>query len=217
MSDGHGLREMRSVGLKQGQVVWARETINVLRETATTFDGVITHPALIEEVQERTRLSANAQPRTWLNTVLAIVAIACHERELPPLTALAIRAHDGRVGPFFDEALRVEGHAPATDEAQREQLAAEARLRCYLEFCDDVPEDARPNTDPGHRRPRTSGTAASRPRQTTATAGRDTTRATAASPSTSTRSQQPAEPVVALCPTCFIQLPVAGGACPNCD
>lgn len=160
----------------------------MLRETASDFGATITYPALAEEVQRRSGLRTQAQQRTWLAGVLRLVATACHGRDLPPLTSLAVSAKDGRVGAAYDIVPQVAGLDPFQDGTRRERQAAVDRLACYRAFGADVPDDAEPMSAPA------AMTAAAAPRRT-----------------------QPVELRAPVCTRCFIELPLAGGDCPNCD
>src|SRR6478735_1581033 len=112
-----------------------------------------------------------------------------HVRNEPPLASLVVRKDDGQVGAGYDEALRVAGEAPITDPLERENSAAAARLECYRHWGADVPADAVPTLTAKARVVR-----ASTPRATAATEARRG----------------------AVCPTCFMEMPVSG-PCPNCD
>ncbi|SHJ57344.1 hypothetical protein SAMN02745244_02799 [Tessaracoccus bendigoensis DSM 12906] len=178
----------RIVSSKAGQVPWAREAIAVLRETATVYGATITYPALAEEVQRRSGARTHAQQHTWLGGVLRLVATACHGRNLPPLTSLAVSAKDGAVGVGYDVVAQVSGLAPFTSPSERERHAAASRLACYRAFGAEVPEDAQPTPAP--------------------------VKVVTASPQ---RRTQPLELRAPVCTGCFIELPLAGGGCPNCD
>lgn len=180
----------RLVGSKAGQVPWAREALIILRETASRYGATVTYADLAEAVQHRSGIRTHAQQRTWLAPVLKLVATACQGRGLPPLIALAVNAQDGRVGAAYDAVRQVAGEPPFATKSERERHASEARLACYKAFCESIPEDARPTTAP----PRPS-----------------------AAPRTATRKPQPVEIRAAVCPSCFIEMPLVGGGCPNCD
>ena len=161
----------------------------MLRETASRYGATISYPDLAEAVQHRSGAHTQAQPRTWLGPVLRLVATACHGRDLPPLTSLAVNARDGRVGPSYDSVRQVAGLPPFADERERERHAAEDRLACYQHFCAEVPEDAAPVLPPPTR----------------------------TAPVTTQRKPQPVELRAPVCPSCFLEMPLMGGDCPNCD
>ncbi len=181
----------RTVGTKEGQVPWTREAITVLRETASVYNATITYQELAEQVQRRSGLRTKVQPRSWLGAVLRTVIMACHAREIPPLSALVVKA-DGQVGNAYDEVLKITEQPLIADPIERERHAAQARLDCYRRFCESVPEDAVPTL---------------------------TAQVKAKSERVQRAPRKP--PVVELrapaCPRCFLQLPLAGGECPNCD
>lgn len=181
----------RIVGSKAGQIPWAREALIVLRETAARYGATVTYADLAEAVQHRSGIRTHAQQRTWLAGVLKLVATACHGRGLPPLTSLAVNPSDGRVGPAYDSVRAVAGEPPFTTKGEREKHATEARFACYQAFCDSIPEGAAP---PPVRAP-------------------EPTRPTVAR----VRKPEPTELRAPICPSCFLEMPLMGGACPNCD
>lgn len=175
------------VGINQGKPAWAKEALDVLRATASRYNGTITYSELADEIQQRTGLYTKAQARNWIGGVLGIVVKQCHEQGLPPLTSLVVHKHDGQVGVGYDEVLRVAGLSPIHDQLEREEHAAAARLACHQRFCSSVPADATPTLTP----------------QMQSLASRR-------------RGRNP-QPAARVCPRCHIQLPLAGGTCPNCD
>jgi hypothetical protein len=179
---------------------WAKHAYEVLVETAGRYNAVITHTELAEEVQRRSNLWTKASPGSWVNALLGDLAKVSHLRGEPALASLVVRKHDGQVGAGYDEVLQAMGCGPIDDPMQRELHAATARLECYRHWGADVPEDATPML-PGRMREGTDERA-SRP--------------AAPSRSTQTTSRASAEPRRgAVCPTCFMEMPVAG-PCPNC-
>jgi hypothetical protein len=181
---------------------WAKHAYEVLVETAGRYNAVITHAELAEEVQRRSNLWTKAPVGSWVNTLLVDLARVSQLRGEPALTSLVVRTQDGQVGAGYDEVLRVTGSGPIDDPMERELHAATARLECYRHWGADVPQDASP-TLPGRMqegtRPRPSGPAAA----AAGKAGAPTSRAAA----------EPRRGRV--CPTCFMEMPVAG-PCPNC-
>ena len=173
---------------KFAQPYWAKHAYEVLVETAGRYNAVITYSELAEEVQRRSSLRTKAQMRNWIGALLADLVKVNHVRNEPPLASLVVRKDDGQVGAGYDEALRVAGEAPITDPLERENSAAAARLECYRHWGADVPADAVPTLTAKARVVR-----ASTPRATAATEARRG----------------------AVCPTCFMEMPVSG-PCPNC-
>ena len=177
------------VGSKAGQVPWAREAVGVLRETASHYGATITYPELAAEVQRRSGVHTSSESRTWLGGVLRLVATACQGRDLPPLLSLAVNPRDGHVAPVYDAVRQSEGLPPFETKSDRERHAAESRLACYRAFCDAVPEEARPMS----------------------------ARSKTPAATTTRRKPEPVELRAPVCPSCFIELPLMGGDCPNCN
>ncbi|GAA6525522.1 hypothetical protein [Intrasporangium sp. DVR] len=194
----------RFVNPTVGKKFWIKHAYDVLVETAGQHNAVITYGELAEEVQRRSGLRTTAAMRTWVGELLKMVAQANHLRGEPALTALVVHKQDGQVGAGYDEVLRLEG-AAVSDPHERELHAASARLQCYRHWCDDVPADAEP-TLATPRRPAGTTTSGSRP-----PAGRATVTARSAP-----RSRSHEERRGGVCPTCFMEMPVAG-PCPNCS
>lgn len=200
--------EDRFVNPTVGKKYWVKHAYDVLVETAGRYNGVITYGDLAEEVQRRSGLRTAAQMRNWVGDLLKMIAQANHLRGEPPLTALVVHKHDGQVGVGYDEVLRLAGGAPISDEAEREHHAAAARLECYRRWCADVPADAQPTLVEQARPTRTSA-----PAGTSRSATPSGSRTPAPGRATS-RSRE--ERRGSICPTCFMEMPVAG-PCPNCS
>ncbi|MGO4597483.1 hypothetical protein [Terrabacter sp. 2RAF25] len=177
---------------------WAKHAYEVLVETAGRYDAVITYSELAEEVQARSSMRTRAEMRNWIGGLLADLAKVNHVRGEPPLTSLVVHKQDGRVGSGYDAALRLTGQPPIEDPVERETHAAAARLECYRHWGADVPADAHPTVHTRTREVR------ERSPRTPATASRATTRAAAE------------ERRGAVCPTCFMEMPLSG-VCPNCE
>jgi hypothetical protein len=175
---------------------WAKHAYEVLVETAGRYNAVITHTELAEQVQRRSNLWTKAAPGSWVGALLVDLAKVGHLRGEPALAALVVRKQDGQVGAGYDEVLRATGSGPIDDPIERELHAATARLECYRHWGADVPEGATP-TLPGRTGERPSRPAAR-------TGSRTTTSRAAAEPRRG-----------GVCPTCFMEMPVAG-PCPNC-
>lgn len=199
--------EDRFVSPTVGKKYWVKHAYDVLVETAGRYNAVITYSDLAEEVQLRSGLHTTAQLRNWVGDLLKMIAQANHLRGEPPLTSLVVHKQDGHVGAGYDEVLRLAGRAPIPDEAERENDAAAARLECYRRWSDDVPADAQPTL-----------VARARPAHTSTATGSSTARRSSAG-----RTPTPGHPPSrsreerrgSVCPTCFMEMPVAG-PCPNC-
>lgn len=178
----------RIVGSKAGQIPWAREAIVILRETASRYGATITYADLAEAVQHRSGVRTHAQQRTWLAPVLRLVATACQGRDLPQLISLAVNQRDGRVSTAYDAVQLVAGLPGFQTQSERERHAAEARLACYRAYSDGVPEDAKPVSAP-----------------------------VKVAPVSAPRKPEPVELRAPVCTSCFLEMPLMGGGCPNCD
>ena len=172
---------------KVAQPYWAKHAYEVLVETAGRYNAVITYSELAEEVQRRSSLHTKSQMRNWISGLLADLVKVNHVRNEPPLTSLVVHKDDGQVGAGYDEVLRVYGHAPIDDQLERETHAAASRLECYRHWGADAPADAKPTL--------TLRTREVRERQPRATA--------------------PEVRRGAVCPTCFMEMPLSG-VCANC-
>jgi hypothetical protein len=179
---------------------WAKHAYDVLVETAGRYNAVITHGELAEEVQRRSNLWTKASPGSWVGALLVDLAKVSHLRGEPALASLVVRKQDGQVGAGYDEVLRSIGERPIEDPMERERHAAAARLECYRHWGADVPEGATPML-PGRAR---EGTRERSSRPAGSRSGQSTSRASA----------EPRRGTV--CPTCFMEMPVAG-PCPNCE
>lgn len=174
------------VGTSVGRPHWARAAFDVLEQTAARYNGLIVYSDLAAEVQRRTGLFTRANQRNWIGQVLSDVVHRCHQNGLPPLTALVVRKHDGRVGEGYDEVLRTAGLQPIDDQLEREEHAAGARLECYRRYCDSVPAGAKPTLSPTLRKTVEYRRARARPDRS-----------------------------LPICPSCHVELLVTG-QCPFC-
>ncbi|WP_343995289.1 hypothetical protein [Terrabacter terrae] len=172
---------------KVAQPYWARHAYEVLVETAGRYNAVITYSDLAEEVQRRSSLHTRSAMRNWIGGLLADLVKVNHLREEPPLMSLVVHKQDGQVGDGYDEVLRVYGQAPIHDQLERETHAAASRLECYRHWGADVPADAQP---------------------TLTTRTREVRERT-------TRAAAPEVRRGAVCPTCFMEMPLSG-VCTNC-
>lgn len=185
-----------------GHPYWAKHAYEVLVETAGRYDAVITYSDLAEEVQRRSSLWSKSEMRTWIGGLLADMAKVNHARDEPPLTSLVVHKQDGRTSAGYDQARRLAGQRALDDPDERETQAATARLECYRHWGADVPADARPTVHTRTREARQRSPRASR--SVAGTTSRATSRA-------STEERRGA-----VCPTCFMEMPLSG-VCANCD
>lgn len=190
---------------------WSRAAVDLLTETATEYDRVLTTNEFADEVQRRAGAWANVTSKTWVRKVLAVVTLKCVKEGWPHLASLVVRPSDGKPGPWYFDVLAETGPGTARDESQH---AARQRLDCYEHFGADVPEDAEPTLDPLRRR-RTvrhldAKPAPARSAKTTAAAQAKTR------PAATRKPQAPAEERRGqVCPTCFMEMPLSG-VCSNC-
>lgn len=176
----------RTVTPTAGLQAWTKHAYDVLVETASRYNAVISYSDLAEEVQSRSGLRTTSHQRNWISQVLGLIAHQNHRKGEPPLTALVVHKQDGQVGKGYDEVLRLAGLEPFDDPVEREHHAAAARLECYRRWCPYVPEDAEP---------------------TLATRVRDAPVPRRAKVAEVRRG--------GVCPTCFMEMPLSGD-CPNC-
>lgn len=190
---------------------WSRAAVDLLAETATEYDRVLTTNEFANEVQRRAGAWANVTSKTWVRKVLAVVTLKCVKEDWPHLASLVVRPSDGKPGPWYFDVLAETGPGTARDESQH---AAQQRLECYEHFGAEVPEDAQPTLDPLRRR-RTvqhldAKPAPTRSAKTTAAAQAKTR------PAATRKPQAPAEERRGqVCPTCFMEMPLSG-VCSNC-
>lgn len=192
---------------------WAKHAYEILVETAGRYNAVITYADLAEEVQRRSGLWTKAQLRNWIGGLLRDLAKVSHLRGEPALTSLVVHKTDGQVGAGYDEVLRLSGVGPIDDDLERETHAAATRLECYRHWGADVPVDAQPTLSPRMRelRARAAGASPTRSASTPHTPRPSgSTRATG-SPRASSEPRRGA-----VCPTCFMEMPLSG-RCTNCE
>lgn len=182
---------------------WSRAALALLLETATEYNAVLTSTEFADEVQRRAGAWANVSSRSWIRKVLAVVTLKCEKESWPHLASLVVRPSDGKPGPWYFDVLSQTGPGQSRDEVEH---AATQRLACYEHFEAELPADPEPTLDPLRLRRRVQHLdapqrAASRPK---------------AAPRTPTpRKAAPAERRGAVCPTCFMEMPLSG-ICPNC-
>jgi hypothetical protein len=176
------------VSSEAAQALWTSMARDVLVDVARRYNQTITYDRLAAEVQTRSGVRTKMLMSQWIDGVLGVVSDDCAARGEPLLSALCLSA-DGSVGDGYGDAVE-----RATSERPRdaELHAAEERLSCYRHFGAELPADGgRPTLHRKATPPRTA-----RKRTTT---------------TTPRRTERP----VAICPTCFTQLP-ASGRCDTC-
>lgn len=186
------------VSFESAQALWASMAEEVLAQTARRYNAVFSETQLAAEVQNRSGIRTRLPTAEWIAGVLGRIADDCAKRGEPLLSALCVR-DDGSVGDAYGDAVERTG---ATRPLDLDLHAAEERLRCYRHFGAELPPDGgRPQLT---RRIAPPPAAPRAPRK----------RAAAAPRTTATRRSAPERPV-AICPTCFTQLPVSG-RCDTC-
>ncbi|WP_298802253.1 hypothetical protein [uncultured Pseudokineococcus sp.] len=173
---------------------WTSAAFAVLTARARTYGATVTYGDLARALFARSGVATRSLLQSWIGDVLARVADACAapSNDHPPLDALVIRGTDGAVGGGYADAVE---RNSGTRPRDVEQHAAEARLACYRALSRDLPEDG------GH--PVLTARTTAQPRRRTAVA----------------KPAKPApapEPLPAVCPSCFTQLP-RSGQCDTCD
>lgn len=188
-----------AVDIRAALEAWAEAAVPVLEEVATEPYGFVTVEDFAGRVQERTGFHTELDLVTWTNQVLEIVRRDTLPA-LPPLTSLVVEAGTGEVGAQYRNA----DHAPGSmDGKSLMEVASQDRLRCY-QAAGVLPEGARPKVTPLFKL--ATFTAAIDGAPVKAARGR---RARAAKPVAAVA------PTPAVCPKCFMQLPVSG-VCDNC-
>ena len=187
---------------------WSRAAVDLLQETATEYNRVLTTNEFAEEVQRRAGAWANVTSKTWVRRVLAVVTLKCTKEDWPYLASLVVRPSDGKPGPWYFDVLAETGPGSARDEIHH---AAQQRLECYRLHDPDLPEDADITLDPlrlrrqvKHLDPKGRVAAPKRPASSRH-----------ASPAAAQRPPAASERRGEVCPTCFMEMPVSG-PCQNC-
>ena len=182
------------VTIEAAQAMWVSMARDVLVGVARRYDEVVTISRLADEVQRQSGVRTKTPTAEWIGAVLQGVSDDCARRGEPMLSALCVRdggsIHDG-----YADVVEAKRGTPPVDV---EMHAAEERLSCYRHFGAELPEDGgRPKV---WRRP---------------VAPPPPARRAAAARRPSTPRKQTVERPVAICPTCFMQLP-ASGRCDSC-
>jgi hypothetical protein len=178
------------VSFEAAQALWTSMARDVLVDVARHYNRTITYSRLAAEVQTRSGVQTKMLMSQWIGDVLGVVSDECAARGEPLLPALCLH-EDGSVGDGYADAVE-----RATSERPRDAdlHAAEQRLECYRHYGAELPPDGgRPTLMRKVAPPRAVRT-------------KTTTRTT-----TPRRTERP----IAICPTCFTQLP-ASGRCDTC-
>lgn len=193
------------IPVESGIPRWSRAALDLLLETATEYNRVLTTNEFADEVQRRAGAWANVTSKTWVRRVLAVVTLKCVKEGWPHLASLVVRPSDGKPGPWYFDVLAETGPGEARDEVHH---AAHQRLECYRRFDEDLPLEAEVTLDPLRLRRQVHHLDATPKRATRA-------RKAPAAPAKPARATPPAERRGQVCPECFMEMPVSG-PCQNC-
>jgi hypothetical protein len=185
---------------------WERAARPVLVQVARRYGSLMKPDDLAAEVQALSGVRTLEAPALWIDDVLDAVGVECGARNEPLLSAFCVRA-DGRIGERYEQ---VVAGIDGVDPADVEMHAATQRVEAHRYHGATLPVDGGHPTLP----PQLVKERASR-RTTSTTTPRTRVRRTPKAPATPRKPKNP-EPVRAVCPTCFLQLP-ATGRCDNCD
>ncbi|TNU73674.1 hypothetical protein FH969_10095 [Miniimonas arenae] len=180
---------------------WVEATVPLLEEVAGRYGGYVLYGDLAHELFERTGYRTRMLSGNWMGKVLSPVQRATSTDGRPPLTSLVVHA-DGSVSDGYI----THGHLGGfTDDVARQNAAAADRLTCYRLYADDVPDDAQPRMTTAWVDRYGEGPRPHREKSERAAAR-------AAKAAAAARAEEPP----AICPSCFMQLPVSG-VCGSCD
>lgn len=160
-----------------------------MRETARTYNTVITHNELVDRLQVRTGVGGEGRSTNLMGKLLELVAFEAHRVGNPPLTALCVRP-DGSIGDHYKRVVTMTTGGVVDDLDQR---AAIDRLSCYQEYAEDLPVDG--------GEPTLTPQVALRREQRKVT--------------TSRRNRDVAQRQSSVCTSCFTELALTG-QCDNC-
>lgn len=169
---------------------WGPVAYETLRETARTYNAVITHQELAERLEHRTGVTGEGRATTLMSKLLELVAFEAHRIGNPPLTALCVKP-DGTIGEHYKRVVTMTTGGTVDDLDQR---AALDRWACYREYAADLPPDGgEPALTPqvAKRRERRKAT-------------------------TSARNRDVPQRESSVCTSCFTELALTG-QCDNCD
>lgn len=193
---------------------WAKAARPFLIQVARRYGSLTTPNDVAEEAQALSGIRTKRPPAEWIGEVLDDVGLECGARGEPLLTAFCI-GPDGRVGDRYRElVVQLNGTAPVDIELH----AAAQRLEAHQYHGATMPVDPRPVLPPELARQRAAGAkrAASKPPSTKSPRTKAPSTPRVRKPAAPKKPKKPELPARAVCPTCFLQLPVSG-RCDNCD
>lgn len=197
------------IPVESGIPRWSRAAVELLTETATSYNRVLTTNEFADEVQRRSGAWANVTSKNWVRKVLAVVTLKCTKEGWPYLASLVVRPSDGKPGPWYLDVLSETGPGDASDELTH---AAQQRLASYRFFeAQDLPEDHSLTLDPLRQRRRVQHLEARTP-----SPQRSRTSRAEAKPKEPRKAPAAEERRGQVCPTCFMEMPLSG-VCPECS
>jgi hypothetical protein len=184
---------------------WSRAGRPVLVQVARRYGTLMAPSSFAEEVQAFSGVRTREPAAQWIDDVLDAVGVECIARDEPLLSAFCVQP-DGRIGARYEKLAASVDSRAANDV---ELHAATQRLEAHRCHGAVLPVDGGHPVLP----PQLARVSASVPKRSASTGA--STRAPRRKATTS-RKPKRAELPRAVCPTCFLQLPVTG-RCDNCD
>lgn len=129
---------------QQKVALWGEAAVPVLEQVASEYGGYLYYKEFAEKLVEATGATTGQGLQNWIGDPLNRVIQYCLDNDLPALSALVVRATDGKVGEGFNAFLQGTGQPRVENPDQLEWVAAEERLKCYRIYSDHVPTDATP-------------------------------------------------------------------------
>lgn len=127
----------RPVEYSVAQAAWAVAARPALIKVARRYNMTTSYKELSEIVQDAAGIRTTQMMHYWIGGVLEQVALGCHERGEPILTALCVDS-TGSVGAGYAHAIKdTYGFMPE----DLDMHAAEERLKCYRFFGAELPPD----------------------------------------------------------------------------
>lgn len=169
------------VSMNDALDAWEPFAVDLLKDTARTYNGFVTYKQLGDDVQAQSGVKHDGLLTNWIGGLLGRVINHCVGAHIPQLSSLCVK-EDGTVGEGYRHAVGVDGHTDHVSLDELDDHAARTRLDCYRYFGAELP--------PGGGEPTLT------PR---AKATRDWKKAQA-------KLDEPPK----VCQTCFVELPVTG-------
>lgn len=129
---------------QQKVALWGDAAVPVLEQVASVYGDYIYYKEFADKLVEATGATTGQGLQNWIGDPLNRVIQYCLANDLPALSALVVRATDGKVGEGFNAFLQGTGQPRVENPDQLERVAAKERLECYRIYSEDVPKDATP-------------------------------------------------------------------------